>query len=271
MVATKFYSGHDDEAPYVNWAECANTTADNLLQMELAFLTAIDWKVYVSNEEFFGKVISLEMTLALRQGSHRGFTYMELNSLIPSVQIAKQFIQSIVVMGLSYAILVATMVASVFLVSQIPGTHFNTSSRPSGTASQTGVSQTLPTCQPQLENTNVVLSSEQIETAQISTGYENVLLGLELDNRNETSTPLTSKRNTSTTWDPLSLSSWYSMFKIDFIKWPVIKDSLDLDLEHICDDANLMCNYSTHFGQFAPTTKFDRFNFDFTEIKMRCA
>lgn len=46
MVATKFYSGHDDEAPYVNWSECINTSPDNLLQMEICFLNAIDWKVY---------------------------------------------------------------------------------------------------------------------------------------------------------------------------------------------------------------------------------
>lgn len=73
MVATKFYSGHDDEAPYVNWAECSNTTSDNLLQMELLFLNAIDWKIYVSNEEFFEKVKSLELILARQQGTKHGY------------------------------------------------------------------------------------------------------------------------------------------------------------------------------------------------------
>lgn len=101
MVATKFYSGHDDDVPYVNWAECANMTPDNLLQMEIAFLNAIDWKVYASNEEFFEKVKTLEIALARRQGMHRGwFTYMEMNSLMPSIQIAKQILQSAFIFGL---------------------------------------------------------------------------------------------------------------------------------------------------------------------------
>lgn len=126
MVATKFYSGHDEEAPFVNWAECVNTSSAKLLQMELSFLNAIDWKVYVSNEEFFDKVKSLESTLAQRQGINRGFfTYSELNNVMPSVQIAKHFIQSTLVLGLSYTVFVATMVASVFLASQIPGTQLS--------------------------------------------------------------------------------------------------------------------------------------------------
>lgn len=126
MVATKFYSGHDEEAPFINWSECVNTSSDKLLQMELSFLNAIDWKIYVSNEEFFNKVKLLEATLAHRQGMNRGFfTYSEMNCVLPSVQIAKHFIQSTLVLGLSYTVFVATMVASVFLASQIPGTQLS--------------------------------------------------------------------------------------------------------------------------------------------------
>lgn len=127
MVATKFYSGHDDDSPTVNWSELTKTTPDNLLQMELNFLTSLDWNVYVSNDEFFEKVDSIERKLARRQGLHRGwFTYMELNVLMPSVRLSKDFLEITIVLGLSYAAFVATIIASVFLVGSIPGTYLNT-------------------------------------------------------------------------------------------------------------------------------------------------
>lgn len=129
MVATKFYSGHDEDST-VNWAEYAKTTPDNLLRMELEFLTALDWKIYVSNDEFFEKVATIERKLAQKQGLTRGwFTYMELDSLLPSIQITKSFLHFTFIIGLSYTAFVATIVASVFLVSQIPGTYLNSSSR----------------------------------------------------------------------------------------------------------------------------------------------
>lgn len=129
MVATKFYSGHDEDSS-VNWAEYAKMTPDNLLRMELEFLAALDWKVYVSNEEFFEKVESIEKKLARRQGLARGwFTYMELDSLLPSIQITKSFLHFTFIIGLSYTAFVATIVASVFLVSQIPGSYLNATNR----------------------------------------------------------------------------------------------------------------------------------------------
>lgn len=129
MVATKFYSGHDEDSS-INWAEYAKMTPDKLLCMELEFLSALDWKVYVSNEEFFKKVETIEKKLACRQGLGRGwFTYMELDSLLPSIKITKSFLHFTFIIGLSYTAFVATIVASVFLVSQIPGTYLNASSR----------------------------------------------------------------------------------------------------------------------------------------------
>lgn len=129
MVATKFYSGHDEDSS-VNWAEYAKMTPDNLLSMELEFLSALNWRVYVSNEEFFDKVTSIERKLARKQGLTRGwFTYMELNSLMPSIKITKSFLHFSFIIGLSYTAFVATMIASVFLVSQIPGTYLHAANR----------------------------------------------------------------------------------------------------------------------------------------------
>lgn len=247
MVATKFYSGHDDEAPYVNWAECINVSPENLLQMELSFLNSIDWKVYVSNEEFFEKVKSLEVILARRQGNARGFfTYLELNSVMPSVQITKQFIQSILVLGLSYTVFVATMVASVFLVSQIPGTYLNASSRTNTSNSSTDLSSSGNSNSQQQIETNDTTSfspaTEQIESLDDTAESKiNELLNRLKDTSDVVNT--IERPNKTTSWTPSIFSSWYSLLRIDAIKWPVIEHSLNWKLA--CDNdlgGNLFCN-----------------------------
>lgn len=159
MVATKFYSGHDEESS-VNWAEYAEMTPDNLLRMELEFLTALDWKVYVSNEEFFEKVATIETKLARRQGLARGwFTYMELDSLLPSIKITKSFLHFTFVIGMSYTAFVATIVASVFLVSQIPGSYLNASSR------KATVSDAMASISTQQTATHSPITSEAINSS----------------------------------------------------------------------------------------------------------
>lgn len=244
MIATKFYSGHDDEAPYVNWVECANTTSDVLLEMELNFLTALDWKVYVSNEEFFNKVISLEIILSQKQGIRRGFyTYLEISNVMQFdniVLITKQLIQSILVLSLSYTVLAATMMASVFLASNILNTPVN--------------------CGPQstLEN----YQSDKIhvnpnETIQ-SIGYN---LN-DLDSRlYEFSNPLVLMHHVN----PL-LSSWYSFLNP---YWLVITNNLDKNCDN---DVQIRCN-STFDGLFNPTAQANTksFKFDFAGLQITLA
>lgn len=158
MVATKFYSGHDDEAPHLNWAECI----DNVLEMELSFLDAINWKVYVSREQFFEKVKSLEIVLARQQGLKHGFfTYLEMNSVMPSIDDVTYLIQSIIVLGFSYTVFVATMIASVFLVSQIPVTCLHKQIQ--STSIQTTVSMDTTIVYPILIDDLTVILNEDID------------------------------------------------------------------------------------------------------------
>lgn len=266
MVATKFYSGHDDEAPYVNWSECANMTSENLLQMELAFLSALDWKVYVSNEEFYEKVQCLETTLARRQGMQRGwFTYVELNSLLPSIQIAKHFLQATLIMGLSYTAFVATMVASVFLVSQIPGTYLNASSK---TTVQPG-SSTL--------DTNDTITATSMATDNRTTDGEtdsNILLDLIVDRLNETSdVEIDNKEPVSKNqWNLMPFTTWYSFLRSNTFKWSVITN--DDDRQGICNNGfnkgmatNLFCNSTSPSSIFYIQPDSDRFKFDFSGIQ----
>lgn len=271
MVATKFYSGHDEEAPYVNWAESINTTSDNLLAMELSFLSAIDWNVFVSNEEFFDKVESLEIILARRQGLNRGFfTYLELNSVMPSVQIAKQFIQSTLVLGLSYTVLVTTMVASVFLASQIPGTYLNAPSRSTSTQTSLEISPEKSALSSQSADM-LGMSTELINSDSTFNGSDmSIILNLDIDRLTETSEPLTQRIEPNTTsWIPLLLSSWYSLLKSDSFEWPVIAER---NKEHTCDDgmsANLFCNSSARNEFLSPHSDMERFEFSIQGIKMK--
>lgn len=252
MVATKFYSGHDDEAPYVNWAECLNTSPDNLLQMELSFLNAIDWKVYVSNEDFFEKVETMEIILAQQQGMKRGFyTYLEMSNLIPSVQIATHFLQSVLVLTFSYTVLVASMVASIFLASQIPGIYL--SAQTSGTPSSTQLSSENSSSSQQIE-TNEVKNILSTTSELIESNSDLKVLNLALDRLYETSAsleqPNTTKR-TSTLY-----FTWYSLLKID-----------SAIMERFSDygtNSNLVCN-STFVSS---PSDADRFEFGFNGIKI---
>lgn len=282
MVATKFYSGHDDEAPYVNWAECANMTPDNLLQMELAFLTAIDWKVYVSNDEFFDKIKSLEVTLARRQGLHRGwFTYMELDSLMPTIQIAKQILQSALVFGLSYTAFVATMVASVFLVSQIPGTYLNqSSSRASAGQSTNDVTSTTigDRLQPQsnVNDTKMNISTEHDLSTETNSFDTEILLDINIERLNETpGADVLDERPNRTNWNHITFSSWYTYFKPETFDWSVITNTLRQQETAETNanglTSNLFCNSTLHIERllFEPGT--ERINIDLNGIKMKWA
>lgn len=241
MVATKFYSGHDDEAPYVNWAECMNTTSDNLLQMELSFLNAIDWTVYVSNDEFFAKVKSLEIILARRQGIKRGFlTYVELQMLLPSVQIVKQFMQMTLVLGMSYTVFVATMAASVLLVSQIPGTYLH-SSQASVEKSTTNSSLQ----QPINVNDAIVMLPMTTETNSDSNDTDLSVILANLDIPNETSNQSVRRKKSNI---PMLFSSWYSMFKANSLRWFAIPSSDDI----CADGINSICNSSFNSAFLTP-------------------
>lgn len=267
MVATKFYSGHDDEAPYVNWSECTNMTSDNLLQMELAFLTALDWKVFVSNEEFYEKVQYLEILLARRQGMNRGwFTYVELNSLLPSIQIAKHFLQTTLILGLSYTAFVATMVASVFLVSQIPGTYLNASSRANTNLNDVASMNSTPT-QPMDPIDTLILHSPSTSIRNSEAESPN-FLDLIVDRLNDTSES-NEQANSKTKWNLMPIIFW---FKNNALQWPVINNN---DNRHVSFSnglrnslaTDLFCNSTSPSSIFSVQSNVGRIKLDFNGLK----
>lgn len=112
------------------WAEQGNITLERIKQLELEFLSAVNWNIYVSNQIFFEKLKFIEILLAKRQGLQRGWlTYTELANLIPSMAIAKSFLQFNALFTVSYAASVVTIAGAFFLASQVPGTALYNSTK----------------------------------------------------------------------------------------------------------------------------------------------
>lgn len=120
MVSTKFYCGYDEDVYLSAWAESGNMSINHMKELELEFLDAIGWKVYVSNQEFFEKLKSVEKILAKRQGLARGWlTYTELINFLPTMTLAKQILNYSTVIALSYTASVMTIAGAFFLASNV--------------------------------------------------------------------------------------------------------------------------------------------------------
>lgn len=120
MVSTKFYCGYDEDIYLSAWAESGNMSIDHMKELELEFLDAIGWRVYVSNHEFFEKLKSVEKVLAKRQGLARGWlTYTELINFLPTMTLAKHILNYSTVIALSYTASVMTIAGAFFIASNI--------------------------------------------------------------------------------------------------------------------------------------------------------
>ncbi|XP_043661766.1 protein CNPPD1 isoform X2 [Drosophila teissieri] len=123
MISTKFYAGHDERFYLEDWASEASMTEDRLKTVELEFLSAMGWNIYISNELFFDKLKNVERTLAEQQGLRRGWlTYSELVHLLPSIGWMKFLVNSLSVLTLSYAASIITVAGAFFIASHVPGT-----------------------------------------------------------------------------------------------------------------------------------------------------
>ncbi|KMY91561.1 protein CNPPD1 isoform X1 [Drosophila simulans] len=123
MISTKFYAGHDERFYLEDWASDASMTEDRLKAVELEFLSAMGWNIYISNELFFNKLRNVERSLAEQQGLRRGWlTYSELVHLLPSLGWTKFLVNSLSVLSLSYAASIITLAGAFFIASQVPGT-----------------------------------------------------------------------------------------------------------------------------------------------------
>merc|ERR1711963_282666 len=82
MVASKFLhdDGEEDEVFNDEWASSAGIDTKELNKLEVKFLAAMDWRIFVDNAEFQSTLCRLEANIALREVSARDgdATYSDL-------------------------------------------------------------------------------------------------------------------------------------------------------------------------------------------------
>lgn len=145
MVSTKFYSDYDEMEVFTSaWAEEGRIEAERLKQLEIAFLTAIQWNLLVGQNEFHEKLKTVERLLAMKEGLSRGwYTYTELEMLLPTLEVAKQILNYTTILMFSYACSIATIALSSLILASIPPpTDLSTSS--SGSSNFTLQANLLP-------------------------------------------------------------------------------------------------------------------------------
>lgn len=93
MVAAKYLydDGEDESVCSSDWAESAEISQRSLNCMEVNYLNAIDWSLYVSNEQFEKMTRKVETAIAKRQVLKRGgwTTYSDLVVLAANIKFAK--------------------------------------------------------------------------------------------------------------------------------------------------------------------------------------
>merc|ERR550525_1774456 len=116
MVASKFLhdDGEEDEVFNDEWASSAGIDTKELNKLEVKFLAAMDWRIFVDNAEFQSTLCRLEADIALREVSARDgdATYSDLMVLGSGEQAAHM---------LSLLVQVAVKVTAVCLTTYAAG------------------------------------------------------------------------------------------------------------------------------------------------------
>lgn len=127
MIASKFLNddGEEDQVFNAEWALSSDLSILQINQLEKEFLNAIDWSVYVQNQDFWKRLQQLEKDIAYKEARKRGwFSYTELSCLMDSVQLvtlAYEIINISSICLVAYAIGIATMLGSTIITSHLPG------------------------------------------------------------------------------------------------------------------------------------------------------
>jgi len=84
LVASKFLhdDGEEDEVFNEDWAISGGIDKKELNKLEMNFLSALDWRIYVNNEEYNSQLGKIETDIAIREISSRGWSsYSDLTVL----------------------------------------------------------------------------------------------------------------------------------------------------------------------------------------------
>lgn len=128
MVASKFLNdeGEEDEVFNTEWAQSGDLSISHMNQLEKDFLKAIDWTVFVRNQDFWERLQRLEKDVAYKEAQKRGwFSYTELSCLMNSMQlitVAHALVNVSSICLATYTAGVVTLLGSALVASYLPGT-----------------------------------------------------------------------------------------------------------------------------------------------------
>lgn len=122
MVASKYLydEGEEEEVFNDEWGAAGKTDVQNINDLEINFLNAIDWSLFTEPSDVFDLLSRLETNVAEREGLRRGwFTYTELCVLLEQspwrrtlTAIYKHFIKVSCLIGLLYLTAVAALIGA---------------------------------------------------------------------------------------------------------------------------------------------------------------
>ena len=129
LVASKFLNddGEEDEVFNDEWAISGGLEKKELNRMELDFLSAIDWKIYVTPEDYQQTAESLEYMVAAKKVQDRGgwTTYSDCLALSRPMELIKLWdmlyeytIKVTAVCAFAYAASLMTMMSTCHMLSQ---------------------------------------------------------------------------------------------------------------------------------------------------------
>ncbi|XP_007909549.2 protein CNPPD1 [Callorhinchus milii] len=128
MVASKYLydEGEEEEVFNDEWGAAGKLDVHSVNTLEMNFLRAIDWSLYVNTQEFFELLNRMEGRVAQSQGLKRGwFTYTDLCVLLEQApwqqtfaQLSQHIIQVACMLGVVYLTSVAGVIACSAVVRQ---------------------------------------------------------------------------------------------------------------------------------------------------------
>lgn len=130
MVASKYLydDGEEDEVFNDEWATSGNLEKKELNRLELEFLSAIDWNIYVSPDDYELTTQKLEFAVATKEVENRpgGWTtYTDINVLSRNLELIKVWqvfyeytVKVTAVCAFAYAASVMTMIGTCHLLSR---------------------------------------------------------------------------------------------------------------------------------------------------------
>ncbi|KAL8576614.1 hypothetical protein ACOMHN_025089 [Nucella lapillus] len=127
MMASKYLcdEGVEEEVFNDEWANTTGLDTDDINTMERDFLDALDWELYIRKDDFDQAMLSVEKSVALREGMKRGwFSYTDLHLLLDDSWMmflgpdrGLEWLQVVAVSSAAYVAGIMVMVGSTVLVT----------------------------------------------------------------------------------------------------------------------------------------------------------